>query len=792
MKYAKLIFWLVIASALLYLGSHSFVLGGNRVPPMLKLFSPQSGFWQNARIASDQTGNHINLPDLNAQVDVFFNDRQIPHVYASSRKDLYRVQGYLHGFNRLWQLDITSRATAGRLSAVMGPDLKAVDKRARRKGMLQAARRLEKIWRSDKDLIADLEAYVDGVNHFSNNLSYSEYPIEYKLLDYAPTPYSLQDMILIAISMTNALCGYSSDLALSDMATRLSAPEIEQFFPMYHENDIPVIPDAEIEELNNSMSNELGEIIRQKGHNPYPDRTGIGSNNWVIDSTKSATGGGILADDPHLPLTLPSIWYESHLQTPAMNVYGVSLPGAPGIIIGFNDSIAWGVTNMAHDVIDYYRIEWTDASKRAYTLDDKSHALEYLVEEIEVRGGLNVTDSIPLTYWGPMPHYDEDNNRKDLAMRWILHKHMDHNIFETFIKMNKAHNYDDFKDALQYFEAPGQNFVFLSHNENIALRPQAKYIKRKQGRGQYIYPGNTLDSDWDGALRFSEQPYAYNPDQHYLASANQITNSPKFNYPYYGKFEDYRGRSINYLLSNNNSIDFDDFKNFQNDNTSFLAQDLKDDLISYINPQSLSENGRKWYDLLKEWNHSYDADKIAPVLWEKWFAQLKRDLWDEPIWDRSRPHDVAAVALLKQDTSIYFDHVSTPAIEDKSDIIKSSFVSVLDTLKNPVSWGRYKGTLIRHLARIPAFSRPIETPGFKSALNAQTKTNGPSWRMIVSLNPEVTAYGVYPGGQSGRPGSVHYDDMVEQWSDGEYYILESTHSQNDCKKSGYYLTQFER
>jgi len=792
MKLISLAFWVLLSAVLWVFGTRSVTISGQSIPPLIKIFSPSEGFWYNARQADTQLSDDLSLTGLNNEVEVYFDSLDIPHIYADNRADAFRAQGYIHAVHRLWQLDITSRATAGRLAEIMGKNLIDFDKKARRKGMLKTAKRFTKLVEQDAAIHNDIQSYLDGVNAYQSQLSYKNYPIEYKLLDYAPQEYTLEDMMLLVVSMADALSGRVSDLAYSDLANVLDMPTIDKYFPLFHDKDVPIIPDAEVKSLEINY-NIPQEIIGLDIEDVPAVDNGIGSNNWVIDSSRSAHGGGILADDPHLPLTLPSIWHQAHMVTRDMNVYGVSLPGAPGIVIGFNDHIAWGVTNMGHDVIDHYMIRWVDSTRTQYYYDGQKLPITYELENIAVRDGKPVTDSIPYTRWGPLFMYDDEDPKKaSIAMRWIIHEKTDYNILKSFIGLNESDSYNEFKSYLKYFEAPGQNFVFLSKEEEIALHPQAKYIIRNQGRGQFIYPGDTSASEWLGFIDHDKQPYAYNPDQGYLASANQITVSEKTGLNYFGFFADYRSRSINHFLASDSTITIDDFKSYQLSNRNIYAEELYPAFMQAIDRASLNNQAKQWYDTLFNWNVDYERFGLAPTLFEKWDRSFKRMYYDESIFDNIIPHRVSTVqAVNSLEKDPFFDRVDTPERETKEDLIRQSFHSVFDTLSTVEPWGVAKRTLLRHLGRIPAFSIPVNTSGHRMALNAQSSTNGPSWRMIVSFNPTLQAYGVYPGGQSGDPASPHYTDMVDAWVEGRYYPLQQQYSAEDCQNQSYRKLAFK-
>ena len=370
MKTVKFIASALLCAALFYIGH--FGLGS--LPPLGKFISPTSGFWQNER--SETSGEITALSGLSKPVRIQYDEQLIPHLFAENDLDLYRAQGYITAKHRLWQMEFQTFAAAGRVSEIVGPAAIEYDRGQRRKGMVFGAENALDEMLKDPVLARRIEAYSEGVNAYIDQLEPKDYPVEYKLLNYAPEHWQPLKSALLLMYMTDMLAGGDADLENSNFVSLFGKETFELLFPEFLTDQDPVIErerdwsDFENIELPKSPG-QLSAIalVNETLEQPDPDN---GSNNWAVSAEKSASGNPMLANDPHLGLNLPSIWYVMQLVTPDHNVMGATLPGALGVIIGFNDHIAWGVTNATRDVKDWYTISFTDESKTAYVYGQES------------------------------------------------------------------------------------------------------------------------------------------------------------------------------------------------------------------------------------------------------------------------------------------------------------------------------------------------------------------------------------------------------------------------------------
>lgn len=756
---------------------------GGTLPPLGKFFNPFTGFWKNAENTNPRKEQAINLEGLSEPATVMLDERLVPHIFAGNEQDLVMIQGYLHAKYRLWQMDITSRQAAGRLVEIFGENLLANDQRMRRMGLARTAEKFADRWQQC-DEYALLKKYVDGINQYITQLQPAEYPFEFKLFGYKPEKWSIEKTAQVVLSMNLMLCGRNEDLMASNTLALIGEERFKELFPRWNPKQSPIIPkEIKWEFQTKKPAGEIkslgffpGELI-----NDYPPS--IGSNNWAVSGEKTMEGHPILCNDPHLSLTLPSIWYELQMCTQEFNAYGVSLPGIPYIAIGFNDHVAWGETNVGMDVSDLYEIEWTDSAEQKYMLDGQMKSIQTDIEEFIIKGTDPVYDTIKLTDWGPV--FIEEG--RSLALKWLPNLATDNCIVGSFRQLNQANNFDEYYNALRLFKSPAQNFAFASQSGDIALKVQGDLPIKPENEGQFIMPGNTSSNNWSGYIPFDETPFVKNPSRGFVSSANQNSTDTTYPYKYHGYFDDYRGRTLNEALSAMNEITVEKMQDLQNSTYSKLAAELTPLLINSI---AQKEGDNKWIGMLGSWNYYYDKDAQSPIIFEIWKDEFYRLLWDEfyTYQDESQleiifPEIWKTIDLIESDPEHpYFDIVGTEEKENADDVIRQSFENATEEIDSlfssdsELTWKKYRTVKINHLSRIPAFSEiGIDVGGIASALNSVKETHGPSWRMVVQLSDPVEAWGIYPGGQSGNPGSPYYKNMIKDWAAGNYYKLDHPH-----------------
>ncbi|ADQ18725.1 peptidase S45 penicillin amidase [Leadbetterella byssophila DSM 17132] len=778
MKLLKYIWSPLLAIGLIYLFDHP--LGS--APALGKFFSPFHGFLQNTTQEEDLS-EEIFLEGVKEPVKVVYDQNYVPHVFAENEDDLYYTQGYLVARDRLWQMEFYTLVAAGRLTEVVGETAFEYDRYNRRLGMARAAQQIVEEQKKIPEAWNALTSYAAGVNAYISQLSYKKLPVEYKILGYQPEEWTPYKTVLMLMNMRQTLNGQSDDFRLTNVLAQYGIDTIKDLFPDYASNESPIIPAGtpwkftpiEVKSPEETLPPLDKELLSEYIEKPNP---GIGSNNWAIGGSKSATGLPILANDPHLGLSLPSIWFQMQLSAPGVNVYGVALPGCPGITIGFNKDIAWGVTNVGSDVMDFYKIKFKDDTKKEYWYDGQWKPSTIYIEEFKMKSGKVIKDTLIYTHHGPIVYNEqkETNFNKSTpaghAMKWIAHNTVGSDLL-TFLKLNKAKNYEDYREALAIYSAPAQNFVFASNSNDIAITVNGRLPLKWKNQGKFILDGSNPEHEWQGYIPFEQNPTVKNPPRGFVSSANQFSTDPT--YPYYlgWKFAPaYRGQRINQRLDRMKNATADSLRMLQNDNYNLVAERLLPVLLPVIEKSKHKEA----VEVLKEWDRNNEANSIATTIFETWSRTLSDWIWEDEFPDMYPNPDRTALLLTKEQNAKWFDNVLTAdTVETFEYIVAGSFQATLDTLtkhhgemKN-WEWYKVKNTGINHL--VPAFKSfsrsTIKNGGGAQIVNATTTRTGPSWRMVVELDKEwPRAYGLYPGGQSGRPSSKYYSNMIDDWAEG--------------------------
>jgi penicillin amidase len=768
--------------------------GSGKTPRLGNFLSPQKGFWQNAEPADISFDKNIAIPGLASTTDVYFDERLVPHVYAANETDAYFVQGYLHAKFRLWQMEFQTYIAAGRLSEVIGEDGLKIDRYFRRLGMVYGAEQSLHSMEADPVIRPIMNAYTAGVNAYIHSLQSKDLPLEYKLLDYKPEAWTNMKSALFLKFMSFDLSGQGDDdLFMTNTRNLLGYETFKKLFPLRDDSLDPIIPkgtafekpgiEVKVPAHLDSVYFGIKDVVTAIP--PIIPPKNNGSNNWAVSGSKTKSGKPILCNDPHLGLNLPSLWYEMQISTPSHNSYGVSFPGAPTIIIGFNDSIAWGVTNAGRDVKDFYEIRFKDNSMREYWLDSGWHKSGFRKEVIKVKGLPDVIENIAMTLFGPVM-YDQSYKSKNedgkyYAVRWTAHDASDELL--TFYKLNKANNYKDYVDAVSTFQCPGQNFVFASVSGDIAIRQEGKFVAKWKQQGDFVQPGTNSNYNWQGFIPENENPRLLNPARGFVSSANQM--SVDSTYPYYlgraGNFTSTRGYIINRKLEAMSSITPRDMEQLQTDNYNVTAEFARPVLLKLLDESKLNTNEKRILSIFKGWNLRNDVTEkgatIFKVFWDSVYMQTYQDEFGKSKIPLFWPtHTTLLESLLKDSAYAFADDINTKdKRETMNEVVliayKKACLTVVKAEKeNSAEWGKFKDTRINHLLKIPALSRlHLPIGGGTGVINATTDNHGPSWRMVVHLTTPVEAYVVYPGGQSGNPGSKYYDSFIDTWAAGKYY-----------------------
>ena len=789
----------LVTSGLVVALNTQLPVGASKTPRLGYFLSPQLGFWQNAEASNASFDGDLKMTGLRGKVDVYMDDRLVPHIYAENDLDAYYTQGFLHAKFRLWQMEFQTYVAAGRLSEIVGEDRLPTDRFFRRLGMVYGAEQTMAAMEKNPVIKATLEAYSEGVNAYIRSLKPEQIPFEYKLLDYKPEEWSPYKTYLFMMLMSYDLSGRGSvnDLQMTNAKNYFGMDDFNKLYPNVEDSLDPIIPKgtsfAKPAIVPKIPANANEVYFAKTATNTtamapvVPDKDN-GSNNWAVSGTKTKSGRPILCNDPHLSLNLPSIWYEVQLNTPTQNTYGASFPGAPAVMIGFNDSIAWGETNAGRDVLDYYDMQFKDSTMTEYLYNGVWTKADHHKETFKIKGKPDLVEDIATTVFGPVmydkAYKNQSTEGKYLAVHWMAN--MPGTGVQTFYDLDHAKNYDEYLKAISSFVCPGQNFVFASKTGDIAIKQQGAFVAKWKRQGDFIMPGTDSSYQWQGVIPVDENPMIKNPIRGFVSSANQMVVDTT--YPYYlgsaNNFPLFRGFTINRKLNEMNNITPEDMQHLQMENHNAFAEMARPVLMRYIDESKLNEDEKKYITILKSWNLKGDFTEKGATVFKCIWDSLEAEVWKDEFSKTKLPMPWPDAPVLLQSLitdSVYAQFADNINTADKKETMQDDVMAALKKSvvklkelegKDQLEWGKWKDTKVSHLLKIPALSRlHLPIGGGEHMINATKEMHGPSWRMVVHLTDEIEAYGVYPGGQNGNPGSKYSDNFIDTWAAGKYYRI---------------------
>ncbi len=815
----------------------------------LQAMHPVRGVWTEVE-AAGWKGGEVVLEGLGGRVTAVVDGRGVPHVFAEDERDAFRVLGYLHARERLWQMDVQRRLASGRLSEVLGEAAFNNDLLMRVIGLHRSARNtVSWLERNSPEVYSLLLAYAEGVNAAIEELrSTGRLPMTFKLLNYEPEPWRAEDSIVWAKYMAWTLTGFWYPLLLTYLAIKLGPEDVAELYPVrhYYSGNVTVVPgdgsvggeslDVDPEllmgldwhsewatgiDLNDrELADRLASLIERVAEFARIAPSELGSNNWVVGPSRSATGGPILADDPHLPLNLPSLWYEVHLVTREYNVRGVTLPGIPFVIIGFNEHVAWGLTNSQIGVTDFY-LETVEGDR--YLFRGEWRPLQRVEEVIRVRGQGERRVVVNLTVHGPLFSY----GGLHVSLKWTGNSGFNDDgsgVTREAVaahKLMRARGYRDLLEALRYWDVPSQNWAFVDRDGNYGIIVPGLFpyrvVRLPDGREVRVIGSRSVldgkgDHEWAGFVPYERVPKTVNPERGYAAAPNQLTVGPR--YPYFVLAGWYdpgaRAQRIHWLLESKTTHSIEDFARYQCDVVLWFARAATPRLVSSVERfGDLDDRERRALDELRRWDYLMSRDSVAPTVIWAWFSALYDEAFRRPFSERGvkwrlYPPESTLVYLINErpeskwfggDLSVAARRALRTAVDRLSDALGSDV--------GGWKWGTVHRLRIGHLSSLDALSigplphdgssGTLLNAGFPYDLKALRSrvyvTSGPSWRMVATFsNGRVSAFGVYPGGQSESPVSPHYSDFFGDWYGCRLYPLELPAKPDEVGNPAFTLT----
>jgi penicillin amidase len=793
--------------------------GYGPLPALGPALDPGRGAWTSAAGGEPVHTQTLAIPGLQHAVAVSFTKDGVPDIRAATDHDMFLALGYVHAQFRLSEMDEERRLGEGRLAQLGGPTDLSSDEFELRLGLLRTAQQ-EWAQLPKNSLAAQaLTAYAQGVNDDIAQVRASgQWPAVFSLPGVYPSPWTPVDSLVIQGVLTEELDFTSTPLDYALLERSLGPTRTMAWFPVIAKNAqtpydpgpytklplTPIIPktpnSADITGPDNSspasvtgpeaeaaasLLTQLSQLPAGEVHE-YPD-----SNAWAANGPSVSGGGALLAGDPHLPQTLPSIWYEAALSAPGFDVAGVSVPGLPGILIGHNAHIAWSLTDTQNQATLYYN-EKTRPGQ--YYWDGQWRPLQVVHYKIPVRGAATKSLTVDITVHGPLI------NQSGLTTSVDWMGNVPSPDVTALLTINQAASFGSFKAALSHWYAPTQNFVYADASGNIGAISAGYYPQVGPGCQPWLPMSGTGGCDVTGVIPYAAEPQVYNPPSHVLATANQRPVTAA--YPYYigtsANFFDpgYRAATI-YAALRRGPLTTSAFAAIQTSLTDTLATRIVPALLRALPASSLSPAERSALSLLTTWNGSMTADSpAASVWWTFWgdyLTNVFRPWWHQANVPERKDPDGLAVSVdqvsLDEDLEAWtLNDPSNPAFSLPSgqsrtapQAIRQAFATAVAHLTSTLggapsswTWGRLHAREFPSLSGATGLGYGPRAAGGDpftpdAADGGLTATTGPSWRMIVALSPTaVTAEGVYPGGQSENPASPWYDDQVPLWWDGRY------------------------
>ena len=744
----------------------------------------------------------VEVAGIGAEVEIIRDREGIPHIFAQTPEDAYFGLGYAHAQDRLWQMEMSRRIGAGRLSELVGEATLGVDKFMRVLSVYHFAER--SYAHLDPESQRILDSYAAGVNAYLETRS-GPLPPEFAVFgllravrgesSVRPDPWRPADsLVWIKMMAWNLGGNWFAEIQRARMASQVPASRLAEFFPQYPD-DAP---------------SGLAELVAYYRDLPF-DRIaalapelwteGNGSNNWVVAGKRTATGKPLLANDPHLGLTVPAIWYFAHLSAPGLNVIGATLPGVPAVVLGHNENIAWGFTNTGTDVQDLF-IERTSADDPAsYDTPDGPRAFEVRTEVIEVSGEEAIELEVRASRHGPIisdvfaDAAEVAPEGHVMAFAWTALRDDDLTL-QAGHKIATARNWNDFVIALRDFHAPQQNIVYADVHGNIGMYvPGLVPIRSEHNRvmGMMPVPGWDANYDWTGFVPHDELPQIFNPPSGVIFTANH--KIVEDDYPYFLTFEwesPYRARRIRELLAARQKHSVESFKALQSDVVSVMARDFLPLLLA---PVPRSEAAARAREMLASWDGEMTTESPEPLIFAAWVRELTRLIYADELGAMFEDY-WALRALFTYNVLTTQAHWCTTdgskEVVTCEDLIAEALERAMADLDDrfgsaPERWrwgdAHYALSSHRPFGRIPILRRLFDirlpAPGGEYTVNRGghrikndsapfAEVHGPSLRAIYTLDDLERSLFIHSTGQSGNVLAANYDNLAERWRNGEY------------------------
>jgi penicillin G amidase len=770
----------VVSAAVLY----AAFMGAGGLPALGSTFNPSTGVWSIAQDAVGVTSETLTIAGLQQPVRVTFEADGTAHVVAQTDPDLFLAVGYVHARFRLFQMDLMRRQGEGRLSQIVGKAALDSDRFELQLGLLRTA---ETEWsQADEVTRVALTAYARGVNdRIEEDKRLHQLPVMFGLLGYEPEPWTPVDTLIVKGDMTQTLNFTDTPLVMELLNKALGAVQAAEWFPVlppnpqspYDPGPYPGKPNvAPIAAMRAFTDSEAATALaihdRLAALPPGLFRSDGASNNWAVAGSKSASGGALLAGDPHLHLTLPSIWFQLSEDSPDYHTSGVSIPGTPVVLIGRNEHIAWSLTDAQNQQTFFYQEKEDDAHPGQYFWQDGWHTYVAMNYDIPVLGRPTEHLTVKLSNHGPVI------SERGLTTSVWWAGNVPSQDFEVLMKVGQASDFHGFREALRDWHSPTHNFVYADDRGNIGMISAGYFPLVAKGQPWLPMPG-TGEYDVAGTVPYDDIPQAYNPPDGIVWTANQRQVGP--DYPYYigtaSNFFDpgYRANEIKRVLSQDRKLSATDMMALQTDTRDFLASEITPILVQALAGDQLTTAEQQGRDLLASWDFRMETGSAAASIWSTFWESYLSQAFD-PTWKAKN----VSVDRHELDDALgqYLEATTLAGSTSQESALRTAFHAAFANLTKRLgsdpaawTWGKIHSRELENLAQISGLSYgPRADRGDGNtvlAAGGDPSTHGPSWRMVVDWGTH-TFSGIYPGGQSENPASPWYDNRVDTWWAGLY------------------------
>lgn len=778
-----------------------------------------------ARRFLPKTEGTIQVPGLQGPVEILRDRWGTPHIYAQSEEDLFFAQGYVHAQDRMWQMELQRRLGAGRLAEVLGEAALPIDRTFRILGLHRAAS--AEVSALEADVQAALSAYAAGVNACMERRQ-GRLSLEFSLLRYQPEPWKPLDSLLWAKVMSfNLGANWGTEVIRLRLAHKVGADLAADLEPPYPANNPVTVARQgrgrkKAAPPNGWGSEALRDALRQAvdllgvphaeglpgGLVPGIPLGGGASNQWAVAGARSVTGQPLLANDTHLPVSMPGIFYQAHLAGGRYDVTGVSFPGIPGIVIGHNAHCAWGMTTGWQDAQDLYAERLNPANPRQYEVDGHWVEAEVITEAIGVKGRAEpVMEEVVVTRHGPIVSQLVGIDMP-LALRWVALDPT--NLIDSALAYNRASNWEEFRQALSKWETPAHNFVYADRAGNIAFLQAGRVPVRREGYGMAPVAGWTGEHEWQRFLGLDELPQALNPGQGWIAVANNLVVDESYPHFLSSDLENpSRAARVAELLAGTASLSAEDFARFQLDTTSAIARRFVHHLVG-LQPTNAREAAA--LELLKAWDCRMEPNSVAAAIYQVTRLRAMHVVFDEALGELAEAY-VGGDNSPVRDTTPYLGRSivrmldmlddpgditwlvdpATGVPRARAEVVHRALREALKLMKDELgedmdtwTWGRVNQVVFSHpLGAVKPLDRlfnrgPYPMGGdHDTLLRAVTKPQFPTepvhviaaMRFVADLSDWDRCRMIVPGGQSGHVASSHYADLIPLWRDGQLLAM---------------------